>query len=175
MTLGDPELIVQMVQSGLGISFVSKWSVFKPIKEGTIRILKLPGKAFTENFILSVCTKSLQQWLQKLSISLLKSTGFLSPFRMATTDSLRLLIIPISLNLIFANKSCCESFRNTFYRSSSLTFYKVSGIASIKLLNSHSCKLIAIRIGICIACTTREDIDGDFPQMERGENCPRQN
>ena len=37
MTLGNPELIVQMVQSGMGVAFVSKWSVFRAMKEGSIR------------------------------------------------------------------------------------------------------------------------------------------
>jgi LysR family transcriptional regulator, transcriptional activator of the cysJI operon len=44
MTLGDPELLVRMVQSGLGIAFVSKWSIFKTVKEGSIRIVSVSGK-----------------------------------------------------------------------------------------------------------------------------------
>jgi len=44
MTLGDPELLVRMVQSGLGIAFVSKWSIFKTLKEGSIKILPVSGK-----------------------------------------------------------------------------------------------------------------------------------
>ena len=53
MTLGDSELIVQMVQSGLGISFVSKWTVFRPIKEGTIKVLRLPGKSLYRKFYIA--------------------------------------------------------------------------------------------------------------------------
>jgi len=33
-----------MVQSGLGIAFVSKWSIYKTLKEGSIRILSVSGK-----------------------------------------------------------------------------------------------------------------------------------
>jgi DNA-binding transcriptional LysR family regulator len=44
MMLGDPELLVRIVQSGLGIAFVSKWSIFKPLKEGSIKILSVSGK-----------------------------------------------------------------------------------------------------------------------------------
>lgn len=44
MTLGNPELIVSMVQSGMGISFVSKWTVFRAIKDGSVRLLTLSGK-----------------------------------------------------------------------------------------------------------------------------------
>jgi DNA-binding transcriptional LysR family regulator len=52
MTLGNPELIVRMVQSGTGISFVSKWSVFSAIKEGSINLLHLPGKRLRRKFYL---------------------------------------------------------------------------------------------------------------------------
>lgn len=43
MTLASPDLIVEMVQAGVGISLASKWSVFKAVKEGTIAIVDLPG------------------------------------------------------------------------------------------------------------------------------------
>jgi DNA-binding transcriptional LysR family regulator len=52
MTLGNPELIVHMVQSGMGISFVSKWSVFSAIKDGSIKLLHMPGKKFRRKFYL---------------------------------------------------------------------------------------------------------------------------
>ncbi len=52
MTLGSPELIVQMVQAGLGIAFASKWSVFKAVKEGTVRQLRMTGKKMKRNFYL---------------------------------------------------------------------------------------------------------------------------
>src|SRR4030043_1613581 len=44
MTLGNPELIVRMVQTGIGISFISKWSVFSAIKDGSIKLLNVAGK-----------------------------------------------------------------------------------------------------------------------------------
>jgi len=52
MTLGSPDLIVQMVQAGLGIAFASKWSVFKSMKEGTVKQLRLTGKTMTRRFYL---------------------------------------------------------------------------------------------------------------------------
>jgi DNA-binding transcriptional LysR family regulator len=52
MTLGSPELIVQMVQAGLGIAFASKWSVFSAIKEGSVELLKTPGRRITRKFYL---------------------------------------------------------------------------------------------------------------------------
>lgn len=50
MIAANPELVIQMVQSGVGISFVSKWSVFKAVKDGTIRVLPLSGKRLTRHF-----------------------------------------------------------------------------------------------------------------------------
>lgn len=52
MTAGSPELIVQMVQSGTGISFVSKWSVFRAIKDGSINVLNVSGKRLRRKFYL---------------------------------------------------------------------------------------------------------------------------
>lgn len=52
MTLGNPELIVQTVQAGMGISFVSKWSVFGAIKDGSVKILNIPGKKLRRKFYL---------------------------------------------------------------------------------------------------------------------------
>jgi DNA-binding transcriptional LysR family regulator len=52
MTLGNPELIVQMVQSGIGISLVSKWSVFRAIKDGSVKLLNVPGKKLRRKFYL---------------------------------------------------------------------------------------------------------------------------
>jgi len=52
MTIGSPELIVQMVQAGMGIAFVSKWSVFKAVKEGTLKLLKFSNKKLVRHFYL---------------------------------------------------------------------------------------------------------------------------
>ncbi len=52
MTLGSPEMIVQMVQAGMGIAFASKWSVFTAVKEGTVKVLKVPGKKIARKFYL---------------------------------------------------------------------------------------------------------------------------
>jgi DNA-binding transcriptional LysR family regulator len=52
MTLDSPELIVQMVQAGLGLAFASKWSVFTAVKEGMVKPLRLPNKKMKRNFCL---------------------------------------------------------------------------------------------------------------------------
>jgi LysR family transcriptional regulator, low CO2-responsive transcriptional regulator len=50
MTVGSPEFVVRMVQAGLGVAFASKWSVFSAVKEGTIKVLRLPGKKILRKF-----------------------------------------------------------------------------------------------------------------------------
>ncbi len=80
MTLGDPELLVQMVQSGLGISFVSKWSVFKPIKEGTIKTLKLPGKSLYRKFYLIGLDKDPSTMVVRTFLEFVKGYRFFIPF-----------------------------------------------------------------------------------------------
>jgi LysR family transcriptional regulator, transcriptional activator of the cysJI operon len=57
MTLANPELVVQMVQAGIGISFVSKWSVFKAIKDGSIKLLNISDKKLKRNFYLVTIDK----------------------------------------------------------------------------------------------------------------------
>ncbi|GMT47471.1 MAG: LysR family transcriptional regulator [bacterium] len=50
MTIGNPELIIQMVQAGTGISLVSKWAVFRAVKEGSVKILSIKGKKLRRKF-----------------------------------------------------------------------------------------------------------------------------
>jgi DNA-binding transcriptional LysR family regulator len=50
MTVGSPEFVVRMVQAGLGVAFASKWSVFSAVKEGTVKVLRLPGKKILRKF-----------------------------------------------------------------------------------------------------------------------------
>jgi len=79
MTLSDPELTIQMVQSGLGISFISKWSIFKPIKEGTIRILKLPGKSLYRKFYLAIPNREPSTMVAKTFRQFIKEYRFFIP------------------------------------------------------------------------------------------------
>jgi DNA-binding transcriptional LysR family regulator len=52
MTIDSPDIIVQMVQAGLGIAFASKWSVFTAVKEGTVKLLRIPGMKMKRHFYL---------------------------------------------------------------------------------------------------------------------------
>jgi DNA-binding transcriptional LysR family regulator len=80
MTLGDPELLVQMVQSGLGISFVSKWSIFKKLKEGTIKILSVSGKSLVRKFYLVSLEKEPSTMVARTFLKFVKEYRFFIPF-----------------------------------------------------------------------------------------------
>ncbi len=80
MTLGNPELIVQMVQSGIGISFVSKWSIFKTIKEGTIKILQMSGKRLYRKFYLISLDNEPSTLVAKTFREFVKGYRFFIPF-----------------------------------------------------------------------------------------------
>jgi DNA-binding transcriptional LysR family regulator len=80
MTLGDPELIVQMVRSGLGISFVSKWAVFRAIQEGTIKLLKLSGKRLQRKFYLININKEPSSMTAGAFIEFVRGYRFFIPF-----------------------------------------------------------------------------------------------
>jgi DNA-binding transcriptional LysR family regulator len=80
MTLGNPELIIQMVQSGMGIAFVSKWSVFKAIKEGSIRLITLSGKKLLRKFFLVTLEKEPQTMVAKTFCNFIKEFRFFAPF-----------------------------------------------------------------------------------------------
>ncbi len=80
ITLGDPELLVQMVQSGLGISFVSKWSAFKAIKEGTIKVLNIPGERLFRKFYIIGLDKQPSTMSAKTFLEFVKGYRFFIPF-----------------------------------------------------------------------------------------------
>ena len=80
MTLGDPELQVQLVQSGLGVSFVSKWAVFKALKEGTVKMLKMPGKKLYRKVYLLSLDKEPSTMAAKTFLEFVKEYRFFIPF-----------------------------------------------------------------------------------------------
>jgi DNA-binding transcriptional LysR family regulator len=80
MTLDNTELIVQMVQSGIGISFVSKWSVFRSIKEGTIKILNVSGKRLHRKFYLIARDKESLSMAAGTFHEFVKGYRFFMPF-----------------------------------------------------------------------------------------------
>jgi DNA-binding transcriptional LysR family regulator len=80
MTIGNPELAVQLVQSGIGISFVSKWSVFKAIKDGSINILNISGKNLRRKIYLVSVEKEPVTMTGKIFWDFLKEYRFFMPF-----------------------------------------------------------------------------------------------
>jgi LysR family transcriptional regulator, transcriptional activator of the cysJI operon len=80
MTLGSTELIVQMVRSGLGISFVSKWAVFNSIKDGTIALLNVRGKRLVRKIYLVSIDREPVTMVSKTFIDFVKGFQFFKPF-----------------------------------------------------------------------------------------------
>lgn len=80
MTLGNPDLVVQMVQTGLGIAFVSKWSIFKAVKEGTIRILETDGRRLTRKFHILTTEREYSTMAARTFADFAKRYRFFVPF-----------------------------------------------------------------------------------------------
>ena len=80
MTVGDPDVVVQMVQSGLGISFVSKWSIFRAIQEGTVKLLRLSGKRLQRKFYLISMDKEPSSMTTGAFVEFVRGYRFFIPF-----------------------------------------------------------------------------------------------
>jgi LysR family transcriptional regulator, transcriptional activator of the cysJI operon len=80
MTLGNPELIIRMVQSGIGISFVSKWSVFKAVKDESVRLLPVSNRKLRRKFYLACMEKEPSTMAAKTLLEFIKGYQFVIPF-----------------------------------------------------------------------------------------------
>jgi DNA-binding transcriptional LysR family regulator len=80
MTIGNTELIVQLVQYGMGISFVSKWAVFKALKDESIKVLKLSGKRLQRKFYIVTAEKEPTTIAAKTFAKFVKGFRFFIPF-----------------------------------------------------------------------------------------------
>lgn len=80
LTVGSPELLVQLVQSGLGISVVSKWSAFKPVKEGALKVLPVAGRRWTRRFYIVSREGEPSTLAARTLKDFVKSYRFFAPF-----------------------------------------------------------------------------------------------
>jgi DNA-binding transcriptional LysR family regulator len=80
LTLGSPELIVQMVQAGLGIAFASKWSLFTAVKEGTVKVLRVSGKKMKRHFYLISSDKGTMSAIAVTFKEFMQKHSFFIPF-----------------------------------------------------------------------------------------------
>ena len=80
MTLDSPDLIVQMVQAGLGVAFASKWSVFTAVKEGMVKPLRLPNKKIKRHFYLISIEREPGSISAKTFKEFIKQYRFFVPF-----------------------------------------------------------------------------------------------
>ena len=80
MTVGSPEFVVQMVQTGLGVAFASKWSVYSAVKEGTVKVLRLPGKKILRKFYLVTIDREPASATARIFKEFIKQHRFFVPF-----------------------------------------------------------------------------------------------
>ncbi len=80
MNIDNPELIIQMVQSGMGISFVSKWAVFRTVKEGSVKILPVKGKKLMRKFYTVSTEKEPSTLTAKTFKDFIRQYRFFVPF-----------------------------------------------------------------------------------------------
>jgi len=80
MTTGNPELIIQMVQSGSGIAFVSKWSAFKSIKEDMVKLLPVSSQRLRRQFCIAFLDQQTLPMTAKTFIDFVKKYKFFIPF-----------------------------------------------------------------------------------------------
>jgi len=80
MTVGSPEFVVQMVQTGLGVAFASKWSVYSAVKEGTVKVLRLPGKKILRKFYLVTIDREPASATARIFKEFIKQHQFFVPF-----------------------------------------------------------------------------------------------
>jgi DNA-binding transcriptional LysR family regulator len=80
MTLDNPELIIRMIQSGLGIAFVSKWSAFTALKEDSVKLLKLAAKRLQRKFYLISLDHKSDTMITKTFSEFIREYKFFIPF-----------------------------------------------------------------------------------------------
>lgn len=80
MALGNAELIIQMVQSGMGISFVSKWAAFKALKDGSIRILNMSKAKLSRKFYMVSLEKDPSSITARTFRNFIREFKFFAPF-----------------------------------------------------------------------------------------------
>jgi LysR family transcriptional regulator, transcriptional activator of the cysJI operon len=80
MTLGNPEMVMQMVQSGIGISFVSKWSAFRAVKDESVRFLPVSNRKLRRKFYLACMEKEPSTMAAKTFFEFIRGYQFVVPF-----------------------------------------------------------------------------------------------
>lgn len=79
MILGNPELTVSMVQSGVGVSFVSRWAAKKALLDGSVRCVDIPGRSRRRSFYLVVAGKEPPTAAAKAFRDFVRGFNFFTP------------------------------------------------------------------------------------------------
>lgn len=80
MILDNPELTVSMVQSGVGVSFVSRWAAKKALLEGSVRCVDIPGRSRRRNFYLVLAGKEPPTAAAKAFRDFVRGFNFFTPY-----------------------------------------------------------------------------------------------
>jgi DNA-binding transcriptional LysR family regulator len=80
MTIGNPGIIVEMVKAGIGISFVSKWSAFEAVREGSVRLLPLTGSKLQRRFYMISLKKESATFVADSFANFIREFRFFVPF-----------------------------------------------------------------------------------------------
>ena len=80
LTISSTDLLVHLVQSGLGLSVVSKWSAFRPLKEGALKVLPVAGRRWTRRFYLVSVERDLSTFAVRVFRDFVKTYRFFAPF-----------------------------------------------------------------------------------------------
>lgn len=80
MILGNPELTVAMVQSGVGISFVSRWAARKALLDGSVRCVELPGRNTRRNFYMVLAGKEPATATARVFRDFIRGYKFFTPY-----------------------------------------------------------------------------------------------
>lgn len=83
MTIGSSELIIRMAQSNLGIAFASRWSLFKALKESSLKILKVSQKGLERGFYLVSAEKEPSTMTARAFGDFIRGYRFFAPLQKA--------------------------------------------------------------------------------------------
>jgi len=80
MILGNPELTVAMVQSGVGVSFVSRWAAKKALLDGSVRCVDIPVRSRRRNFYLVLAAKESATATTRAFRDFIRGYKFFTPY-----------------------------------------------------------------------------------------------
>ncbi|WP_018132335.1 selenium metabolism-associated LysR family transcriptional regulator [Effusibacillus pohliae] len=84
---GSTQAIKEAVEAGLGVSFISKWSIQKELRLGTLSVVRVRGHSFTREFSVIWKKGQFQSRAMKEFVNLTLSSNFHSSLEVATPSA----------------------------------------------------------------------------------------